>query len=153
MKSKLIALLVLLSMTSPAPAQTEQQQILSGFRIILECQASYKIAAYYVDIYQSFREGLEKTDSDLGDQLKSQLKQDWDRAESVGVIIKQTLDARGIDPAEFEEKAYNLYQLEILSEITKKAPAHQHVQGLFKRNRECSDAIDRVSETFGINPD
>lgn len=146
MNAKYILAILAILIPIHAHAQADNKTILlNGLAILSECQANYKIAAYYTDIYQSYKLDMEKVEkNDSADQLKERLISDWNKAEDLILKMKNALIGMSAYPPDASAKLYEIAQVKILEDIVNSVPAKTHIQKVFKRTSECSQSVKKL---------
>lgn len=147
MNTKYILAILAILIPIHANAQADNKTLLlNGLAILSECQANYKIAAYYTDIYQSYKLDMEKVDkNNSADQLKDQLLSDWNKAEDLITKIRNALSSVGGYPPNAEVTMYEFAQNKLLQNIVKSVPAKTHIQQIFKNTSECKQSVDKIN--------
>ena len=148
MKSKLIlTLLSFFLFSNTAYAQSEIDTLRNGLSSIVSCQATFKIAAVYIDIYQAFKEDLEKTDPAAGaNAIEENLKADWESGEKISVEIGNILIQSNSITSEQITAVYNLVQTRLLQKIVESVPAKEQIQMLFHKSAQCSKVIEELTK-------
>ena len=148
MKSKLIlTLLSFFLFSNTAHAQSKIDTLRNGLSSIISCQATFKIAAVYIDIYQGFKEDLEKTDPAAGSNaIEETLKADWESGEKISVEIGNILIQSNSITSEQITALYNLEQTRILKKIVESVPAKEQIQMLFHKSAQCSKVIEELTK-------
>ena len=148
MKSKLIlTLLSFFLFSNTAYAQSKIDTLRNGLSSIISCQASYKIAAVYVDIYQAFKEDLEKTKpAASANAIKENLKADWDAGEKISVEIGNILIQSNSITNDQIMALYTLEQTTLLQKIVESVPAKEQIQMLFHKSAQCSKVIEELTK-------
>lgn len=148
MKSKLIlTLLSFFLFSNTAYAQSEIDTLRNGLSSIVSCQATFKIAAVYIDIYQAFKEDLEKTDPAAGaNAIEENLKADWESGEKISVEIGNILIQSNSITSEQITALYNLEQTRLLQKIVESVPAKEQIQMLFHKSAQCSKVIEELTK-------
>ena len=148
MKSKLIlTLLSFFLFSNTAYAQSEIDTLRNGLSSIVSCQATFKIAAVYIDIYQAFKEDLEKTDPAAGSNaIEENLKADWESGEKISVEIGNILIQSNSITSEQITALYNLEQTRLLQKIVESVPAKEQIQMLFHKSAQCSKVIEELTK-------
>jgi len=148
MKSKLIlTLLSFFLFSNTAHAQSKIDTLRNGLSSIISCQASFKIAAVYVDIYQAFKDDLEKTEpSASANDIRENLKADWEAGEKISVEIGNILIQSNTITNEQIVALYNLEQTMLLQKIVESVPAKEQIQMLFHKSAQCSKVIEELTK-------
>ena len=143
--------LIFNSSVSKSQTKEDIELLHNGLRMITLCQANFKIAAYYYDIYQSYKIGLENLTIPQEEQMTSDLTNDWIRAEDLAVKIQNVLLPLYPNIRSENKTLYTSQQRLLLeTALTVKGTRDiiEHVNKIFKRVSDCTDRIDEIESNL-----
>lgn len=145
MKAIFSFLIIALFFASPVKSQSATD--LKGlYDNVLRCQASYKIAAYYVDIYKTMNRLIEKKDPDSSsDLILKKLQKEWNLIEDFMEPIKRLMIEQRIDLDHFDKVRYPQLQVELLQNGFELGP-NKFVPDLMGFVNQCQDVNKNIEK-------
>ena len=157
MKAKTFLLIAALFMPLTAyaehPAATKPilSEVVGALDQVLKCQALIKIVVYYTDIYQVYKTELEKSPpSKQASDMRAKLIKDWENFESTEKDFKIWLQAHGFDALNFENRAFIIYQRQILNQIIDDVDIRFIVLNGLTLINLCNSTIDKLESNLGF---
>ena len=134
---------------TPAKAQTQQMDYLEVYKRIIQCQAGFKILAYYIDIYQATNQLIDKNKLDgRSKQAIEKLEADWQKLEQYSLPIKTVLIRSGVDVTYFDGP---YYQQQLFAVVLKGLGAdnkNMYISGLMEFASACKDVNTEIEKNL-----
>lgn len=144
---KTIFSLIILAFISigPAHAQTNEE-LIDAYKKVLGCQASFKIVAYYIDIYKTLNTMLDKNElNPIGDTIQKKLKKDWTTLEDLAGPMKIIMLQKGIDLRPVEDEFYNRFMVTLIVKGLESAPK-EYFDNLLLIVNNCADIKNELKD-------
>lgn len=113
---KTIFSLIILAFISIGPVHAQSKdELTDAYKKVLQCQAGFKIVAYYIDIYKTLNTMLDKNElKPISDTVHKKLKRDWTTLEDLVGPMKVLMMRKGIDLRPLDNEFYNQSQVTLI---------------------------------------
>ena len=134
---------------TPAKAQTQQMDYLEVYKRIIQCQAGFKILAYYIDIYQATNQLIDKNKLDgRSKQAIEKLEADWQQLEQYSLPIKNVLLKSGVDINYFDGPYYTQQIIRITLKGVTSSNRNEYISGLMEFASACKDINTEIEKNL-----
>lgn len=144
---KTIFSLIILAFISIGPAYAQsKEELTDAYKKVLQCQAGFKIVAYYIDIYKTLNTMLDKNElKPIGDTVQKKLKRDWTTLEDLVGPMKVIMLQKGIDLRPLDNDFYNQFQLTLIVKGLESAPK-EYFDNLLAFVNNCADIKNDIQD-------
>lgn len=144
---KTIFSLIILAFISIGPAHAQSKDELTDvYKKVLQCQAGFKIVAYYIDIYKTLNTMLDKNElKPIGDTVQKKLKRDWTTLEDLAGPMKVIMLQKGIDLRPLDNDFYNQFQLALIMKGLDTSP-NEYLNNLLAFVNNCADIKNEIKD-------
>lgn len=144
---KTIFSLIILAFISIGPAHAQSKdELTDAYKKVLQCQAGFKIVAYYIDIYKTLNTMLDKNKlKPISDTVHKKLKRDWTTLEDLIGPMKVLMMRKGIDLRPLDNEFYNQSQITLIVRGLDTSPK-EYLDNLLAFVNNCADIKNEIKD-------
>jgi len=144
---KTIFSLIILAFISIGPAHAQSKdELTDAYKKVLQCQAGFKIVAYYIDIYKTLNTMLDKNElKPISDSVHKKLKRDWTTLEDLIGPMKVLMMQKGIDLRPLDNEFYNQSQVALIIRGLDISPK-EYLDSLLVFVNNCADIKNDIQD-------
>jgi hypothetical protein len=144
---KTIFSLIILAFISIGPVHAQSKdELTDAYKKILQCQAGFKIVAYYIDIYKTLNTMLDKNElKPISDSVHKKLKRDWTTLEDLIGPMKVLMMQKGIDLRPLDNEFYNQSQVTLITRGLDISPK-EYLDSLLVFVNNCADIKNDIKD-------
>lgn len=144
---KTIFSLIILAFISIGPAHAQSKdELIDAYKKVLQCQAGFKIVAYYIDIYKTLNTMLDKNElKPITDSVQKKLKRDWTTLEDLLGPMKVLMMQKGIDLKPLDNDYYNQSQFTLIVRGLDISPK-EYLDNLLAFVNNCADIKNEIKD-------
>jgi len=144
---KTIFSLIILAFISIGPVHAQSKdELTDAYKKVLQCQAGFKIVAYYIDIYKTLNTMLDKNElKPISDSVHKKLKRDWTTLEDLIGPMKVLMMQKGIDLRPLDNEFYNQSQVTLIIRGLDVSPK-EYLDSLLVFVNNCADIKNDIQD-------